>query len=73
MKRFIHSLGLENIPSDSIVIGDDLALINFNNNKPAYAAHAPRRFPLPNTFSPPESYFYYYDSKIRITQTPQKL
>lgn len=41
MKRIIHSLGLENIPSDSIVIGDDLALINFNNNKPAYAAHEP--------------------------------
>ena len=41
MKRFIHSLGLENIPSDSIVIGDDLALINFNNNKPTYATHEP--------------------------------
>lgn len=41
MKRFLHSLGLEKIPSDSIIIGDDLALINFNNNKPTYASHEP--------------------------------
>ena len=41
MKRFLHSLGLEKIPSDSIIIGDDLALINFNNNKPTYATHEP--------------------------------
>ena len=41
MKRFLHSLGLDQIPSDSIVIGDDLALVNFNNRIPAYAAHEP--------------------------------
>ncbi|MBQ2143055.1 MAG: AraC family ligand binding domain-containing protein [Alistipes sp.] len=31
MKRFLQSFGLEQIPSDSIVIGNDLALISFNN------------------------------------------
>ena len=31
MKRFLQSFGLEHIPSDSIVIGNDLALISFNN------------------------------------------
>ena len=41
MKRFLHSLGLDQIPSDSIVIGDDLALVNFNNRIPVYAAHEP--------------------------------
>ena len=41
MKRFIQSLGLEQLPSDSIIIGDDLALVNFNNNRPAYATHEP--------------------------------
>ncbi len=41
MKRFFHSLGLDQIPSDSIVIGDDLALVNFNNRIPVYAAHEP--------------------------------
>ena len=41
MKRFLHSLGLDQIPSDSIVIGDDLALVNFNNRIPIYAAHEP--------------------------------
>ena len=41
MKPFIQSLGLEQLPSDSIIIGDDLALVNFNNNRPAYATHEP--------------------------------
>ena len=41
MKRFIQSLGLEQLPSDSIIIGDDLALVNFNNNWPAYATPEP--------------------------------
>ena len=41
MKPFIQSLGLEQLPSDSIIIGDDLALVNFNNNRPAYASHEP--------------------------------
>ena len=34
MKRFIQSFGIEHIPSDSIVIGDDLALIPFSNKVP---------------------------------------
>ena len=34
MKRFIQSFGIEHIPSDSIVIGDDLALIPFSNKAP---------------------------------------
>lgn len=41
MKHFLHSLGLDQIPSDSIVIGNDLALVNFNNRIPVYAAHEP--------------------------------
>ena len=41
MKPIIQSLGLEQLPSDSIIIGDDLALVNFNNNRPAYATHEP--------------------------------
>lgn len=33
MKRFIHSLGIDNIPLDSIVIGDDLALMPMGRSR----------------------------------------
>ncbi len=42
MKRLIQSFGFENIPSDSIVIGDDLALVSFSNsaiNSPKHEPH----------------------------------
>ena len=32
MKRFIHSLGIDSIPSDSIVVGDDLALVPMSSS-----------------------------------------
>ncbi len=41
MKRFIQNFGLEHIPSDSIVIGDDLALISFSNNILPNTQHEP--------------------------------
>lgn len=41
MKRFIQNFGLEHIPSDSIVIGDDLALISFSNNRLPNTQHEP--------------------------------
>jgi AraC-like DNA-binding protein len=41
MKRFLQNFGLEHIPSDSIVIGDDLALISFSNNRLPNTQHEP--------------------------------
>ena len=41
MKRFIQSIGLEHIPSGSIVIGDDLALISFSDGVPLTPQHEP--------------------------------
>jgi AraC-like DNA-binding protein len=41
MKRFLQNFGLEHIPSDSIVIGNDLALVSFSNN----AIHNPQHEP----------------------------
>jgi AraC-like DNA-binding protein len=43
MKRLIQNFGFENIPSDSIVIGDDLALISFSNNAINSPKHEPHK------------------------------
>lgn len=43
MKEFIKDIGIDNIPNDSIVIGEDLALVPINHTSIAEGHHEPRK------------------------------
>lgn len=43
MKEFIKDIGIDNIPNDSIVIGEDLALVSINHSSIAEGHHEPRK------------------------------
>lgn len=43
MKEFINDIGIDNIPNDSIIIGEDLALVSINHSSIAEGHHEPRK------------------------------